>query len=335
MKKIFISPHDDDQALFGSYTCIREKPLIIFVLDSYIQPNRGEIGCSNEERSKESAIACSILGCDHVRLGLHDDTATYTEIVEALKLLKFDDLEIVYAPMLQVGNKHHDMLNVACLEVFGPKVIQYPTYTREKLYTEATIEVKPTPEEELIKEKALSAYQSQIRINKPHFDAVMGKSEWLLGNRKLNLGSGKKPKTGWVNMDMLECADVVADITKGIPFPDNEFDVVFSEDFMEHLPPEKKVFVINEIWRVLKSGGVMEHVIPNAGSRNDFGSPSHLSHWNLQQFEHFDVDSYRYNLDRDYEGFIGGFRKIYAGYLSWDEEDKKYQAINVKYQAVK
>jgi hypothetical protein len=103
---------------------------------------------------------------------------------------------------------------------------------------------------------------------------------------------------------------------------------VYSQDFLEHTPQESKVFIINEIWRVLKGGGIMEHVIPNAGSRNDFGSPTHISHWSLQQFEHFDVNSYRYTRDAQFEGIKGGFNKIFAT-LSSDE-----QSIHVKYTKV-
>jgi len=158
-------------------------------------------------------------------------------------------------------------------------------------------------------------------------------------NKKVYLGAGKDHQAGYINVDIFpfEGIDIVADVTKGLPFKDNEMDYVFSQDFMEHLPPESKVFVINEIWRVLRPGGIMEHLIPNAGSRNDFGYPSHLSHWNLQQFEHFDVDSYRYKKDRDYEGFIGGFRKITAELVNIQEEEggfRKAQSIHVVYRKV-
>jgi len=157
--------------------------------------------------------------------------------------------------------------------------------------------------------------------------------------KKIYLGSGKDHKEGFTNVDIhpFEGVDVVCDITKGLPFEDSSIDFVFSQDFLEHIDPTKKVMVINEIWRVLKDGGEMEHFIPNAGSRNDFGSPSHLSHWNLQQFEHFDIESYRYRVDHEYEGFVGKFKKILA-----EEVNHQYgygvlipQAIHVIYAAIK
>lgn len=156
---------------------------------------------------------------------------------------------------------------------------------------------------------------------------------------KLYLGAGKDRKEGFTHVDShsFEGIDVVTDLRYRFPFQDNSVDVVYSQDFMEHLPTESKIHVINEIWRVLKPGGIMEHFIPNAGSRNDFGSPSHLSHWNLQQFEHFDVDSYRYDLDHEYEGFNGGFKKVLAEEVNFQQEyfGMMPQSIHVIYEAVK
>lgn len=157
--------------------------------------------------------------------------------------------------------------------------------------------------------------------------------------KKIYLGAGKDAREGWINVDRhpFPKIDVVADITKGLPFEDNSIDYVYSRDFLEHLPPESKVFVINEIWRVLKPGCKMEHYIPNAGSRNDFGSPTHISHWNLQQFEHFDVDSYRHEKDSDYEGIQAHFKKVEAELVNplLEETGPVFQSIHVIYSAVK
>lgn len=156
----------------------------------------------------------------------------------------------------------------------------------------------------------------------------------------LYLGAGKDRKEGYVHVDAFPFPgiDVICNIGKErLPFEDSSIDSVFTQDFMEHLAPEYKVPVINDIWRVLKPEGTMEHWIPNAGSKNDFGSPSHLSHWSLQQFEHFDLDSYRFNLDRDYEGFIGAFRKVVAEEVNFKQEyfGLMPQSIHVIYKALK
>lgn len=340
---VFLSPHDDDNVLFGAFTCLREKPTVIVCTDSYIQPNRGEVGCSAAERARETERACAVLGVPVERLGLRDDEKDHSQLLQSIiyKLLPMNEsVKTVYAPAFQGGNIHHDMVSRAAMLCFTSRVIEYTTYTKDALYTRGTHEVTPTTEELTLKKRALDCHESQLRINRNHFQAVMGKSEWLVkrGDRCLHLGCGQNIIKGWTNMDRMPGADVVCDLTQGIPAGDSSYDYVFSEDFLEHLPPEKKVFMINEIWRVLEPGGIMEHFVPNAGSRNDFGSPTHLSHWNLQTFDHFDVESYRYRKDRLFEGITGGFRKISAECLNWHKEEDgilRAQSIHVKYAAVK
>lgn len=325
--KIFISPHDDDHALFGAYTCMRDKPVVVIVLDSYIQPNRGEVGCSAEERALETKKSCDLLGCEVKRLGLRDDITTEEDIEVVLKTLT--DVDDIYIPALQGGNKHHDMVHRVAIKLF-PNAKIYPTYTKTELYTTGETEIVPTKEEKELKTRALAVYQSQIRINGPHFVAVVGKSEWLGVAKMVYLGAGSDRKEGWIHLDAFPFPgiDVVCDVRKGLPFEDNSIAHIYSQDFLEHTPPETKVELMNEIWRVLRPGGIMEHVVPMAGSDNDFGSPSHISHWHPQQFEHFDVDSYRYEKDRYYEGFKGGFRKVFV------EVAENGQTFHVKYTKV-
>lgn len=183
--KLLLAPHDDDHALFTAVTCQREKPLIIVITDSWVQPNRGEFGCSAIERANETAAACKILGCDVVRLGLRDDDVTEESIVDALlpfrrHAILDDSPSVIYAPAIQGGNVHHDMVARAAGVVFAGNVRRYTTYTKTELHTTGDIEVVPTPEEFDLKAAALACYISQLRINRPHFDAVMGKSEWLM-----------------------------------------------------------------------------------------------------------------------------------------------------------
>jgi len=84
---------------------------------------------------------------------------------------------------MQGGNKQHDLINKVALELFGKdKCEQYCTYTKTELYTTGGWELKPTQQEIELKDKALDCFKSQLllRSTKPHFDAVRGKSEWLV-----------------------------------------------------------------------------------------------------------------------------------------------------------
>lgn len=109
---------------------------------------------------------------------------------------------------------------------------------------------------------------------------------------KLHLGCGNLRKDGYINIDNRELpsVDLVRDITKGLPFSDETIDEVYSENFMEHIPQSEVIFVMNEIWRVLKPGGIAHHMIPLAGTPNDFQDPTHLSRWHPDTFLYFTKD---------------------------------------------
>lgn len=175
---IWISPHNDDAVLFGAYTLMRERPLVLTVTDSWIQPNRGEVGCSADDRWQEDIKAMEILGCPIIRLGLRDDTLTEKDLYQAFA--KFANFDRIFVPAFQGGNRHHDMVSDVATHVFERKCVYYPTYTKTQLYTTGISEVVPTIEEVELKNKALDCYTSQLRINGPHFDAVRGRSEWYL-----------------------------------------------------------------------------------------------------------------------------------------------------------
>ena len=178
--KLFLSPHPDDETLFGAFTLMREKPLVVIVTDSYVQQNRGE-NITPQQRFQESVNAMNILGCSVMRLGIRDDIINELALTD--RLAWFKNFDTVYAPAIQGGNPVHDLVGKVALKVFGDKVKQYSTYAKGEWFTHGTKEIIPTPTEELIlKEKALACYKSQINLpaTAPHFEAVKGKSEWYI-----------------------------------------------------------------------------------------------------------------------------------------------------------
>src|SRR3990167_1799672 len=138
--KLFISPHDDDETLFGAFTLMREKPLVVIVTDSYIQPNRGEVGCSARQRREETSKAMKLLGCPVFFAGLRDDVLTNVDVISLLA--SFEGFEKVYAPAVQGGNPQHDMIGHVAEDIFP--VTRYTTYTKTELWTKGTQEIVPT-----------------------------------------------------------------------------------------------------------------------------------------------------------------------------------------------
>lgn len=106
---------------------------------------------------------------------------------------------------------------------------------------------------------------------------------------KLHLGCGDIIKEGWVNLDIREMpgVDVVRDVLRGLPFHDETFDHILSTNFLEHIPQADVIWFMNEMWRVLKFGGTMQHLVPRAGTGSDFQDPTHVSHWNNATVKYF------------------------------------------------
>jgi len=106
---------------------------------------------------------------------------------------------------------------------------------------------------------------------------------------KLNLGCGLKAPLGWVNIDASLTARFskvrwlynvvckigriepipwprnikIIDIRKGLPFPDNYVQAVFSSHTLEHMTYEDANFVIKECHRCLCVGGVIRVIVPD------------------------------------------------------------------------
>ena len=98
--------------------------------------------------------------------------------------------------------------------------------------------------------------------------------------KKVNLGCGKDILDGWVNIDKHDYGqEIVRDITRGLPFDDNSIDEVYSSHCLEHIEREDVPFVWEEIYRVLKKGGIFTFVVPHSDTREAFVM-EHLSYWN-------------------------------------------------------
>jgi predicted SAM-dependent methyltransferase len=82
----------------------------------------------------------------------------------------------------------------------------------------------------------------------------------------VQLGSGRAPKPGWINVDMLgKGADVALNIRRPLPFGDGTVDAVFHEHLLEHLSLADGRALTRELYRVLRPGGIVRIVVPDAG----------------------------------------------------------------------
>ena len=83
--------------------------------------------------------------------------------------------------------------------------------------------------------------------------------------RRLNWGCGPITPYGWVNSDIVAHpgVNVVADIQKGLPLADGEFDYVVSIHALPEIPFRGQAQVLAELRRVLRPGGVLRLGLPD------------------------------------------------------------------------
>jgi predicted SAM-dependent methyltransferase len=83
----------------------------------------------------------------------------------------------------------------------------------------------------------------------------------------LNIGCGSRPLPGWVNLDAArgDQIDVVWDLRRGLPFPDDSCAAIFGEHVIEHIPKADAESLLRECHRVLQPDGVVRLSTPDAG----------------------------------------------------------------------
>lgn len=174
---ILISPHNDDETLFASLLIMRRKPLVIIVTDG--EKHLYKYGLPIEQRRQESIEAMQILGASVMFLNIPETKLTEEILTERLKYIKPEGF--IYAPAVDPeGNFDHNVVGAVADKLWGSKVVHYSTYKLSDLTPQGDIELHFNPEERAKKELALNKYTSQLTYNRPHFDAVKDKCEYLV-----------------------------------------------------------------------------------------------------------------------------------------------------------
>jgi len=84
------------------------------------------------------------------------------------------------------------------------------------------------------------------------------------GPIQIDIGGGDCKREGWITLDIDLSSDLFWDLRRGIPFPDNSVDAVYSSHFFEHLSYQDGQAVMVETYRVLKPGGLVSICVPDA-----------------------------------------------------------------------
>jgi SAM-dependent methyltransferase len=103
---------------------------------------------------------------------------------------------------------------------------------------------------------------------------------------RLNWGCGLHPAAGWVNSDIVNApgVDIVCDLRRGLPIPDDTFEYIVSIHALQDLPYLDIPAGLRELRRVLRADGVLRLGLPDldrgirayvAGDTGYFCVPDH------------------------------------------------------------
>jgi SAM-dependent methyltransferase len=141
----------------------------------------------------------------------------------------------------------------------------------------------------------------------------------------IDLGCGTDKAEGFIGVDVVAAdgVDVIADLNGGFPFPDNSVDFIKAHDIIEHIPD--RIYTMNEIWRILKPGGIVDISVPSTDGRGAFQDPTHVSFWNINSFMYYcqQFPDYLAGCQSHY-GFKGEFSLV-----SIEEVKSAHQVIHV------
>jgi predicted SAM-dependent methyltransferase len=105
----------------------------------------------------------------------------------------------------------------------------------------------------------------QLLINGATDSSLLDKEISVNKINYLNAGCGAKFHPAWTNIDMGSNSPYVYayNFLNGFPYEDNQFDVVYHSQVLEHFPKEKAGVFLSECLRVLRPGGILRVVVPD------------------------------------------------------------------------
>ncbi len=103
-----------------------------------------------------------------------------------------------------------------------------------------------------------------VRLKRLTRDVAIRRYMARPGPKRLHLGCGTNHVEGWLNVDKFSAhADAYVNAYGRFPFPDDSFELVYSEHMIEHIRLNKVRHVLSEVYRVTRPGGLFRVTTPD------------------------------------------------------------------------
>lgn len=109
------------------------------------------------------------------------------------------------------------------------------------------------------------------------------------GGLRVNLGCGSKVRPGFLGVDLGENtkADVKMDVLAWLRAqPDSSISEVYSRHMLEHLPPDVFREFLEQVNRVLKTGGTLIFIVPHYSNPYYYSDPTHRQPFGVHSFSY-------------------------------------------------
>lgn len=163
-RTLFLSPHNDDETLFGAFTLLRERPRIVTCFRGEVQRLRGAPITAEDRMSETRAALAALFVGDSppewIQLPFSDATPEWPALKARLRDMVLVDR--IYAPAYETeGHDQHNGVATLAEELWPGKVTHYLTYTtRGKSFSPHRVPATG----DFLRRKllALGCYRSQI-----------------------------------------------------------------------------------------------------------------------------------------------------------------------------
>jgi len=152
---------------------------------------------------------------------------------------------------------------------------------------------------------------------------------------KLNLGCCDRNFTGFVGVDIVPPADQIVDLSHyPWPWPDSSVDEILAYDILEHLPNKRET--MNQLWRVLKPGGIARIEVPSAAKgAGAFCDPTHIAYFTASDFEYYEKGNYARERFRGSYGIKADFRVVSLSQSRYEAKYDEVWKVSAVLEAVK